>query len=188
MYSSRFLRARKFNFNETKKMIKNCQHWRETVSGIGIDELNNRMDPFDVSSKRCEILVTFDRLWFKYPGREEVFKSWSMYFHKVRSSFHYKHFGLINISVTDRQGQRNIISMYAEAVPYIEQKGRPVNIQFFGGLNLPELYKHVTPEKLVESIIVNADALPREVLPAASRAAGHRVEQSLVIVDLKGFG
>lgn len=75
-----------------------------------------------------------------------------------------------------------------EAVPYIEQKGRPVNIQFFGGLNLPELYKHVTPEMLVESIIVNADALTREVLPAACRAAGRHIGQSLVIVDLKGFG
>ncbi|KAH0831940.1 CRAL-TRIO domain-containing protein [Lanmaoa asiatica] len=130
----RFLRARKFNLNEAKKMMMNCQHWRQTVSGIGIDELNNRMDPFD------------------YPGRDEVFKSWSMYFHKT------------------------------------DKKGRPVNVQFFGGLNLPELYKHVTPEKLVESIIVNADALTREVLPAASRAAGRHVHQSLVIVDLKDFG
>ncbi|KAF8555231.1 CRAL/TRIO domain-containing protein [Imleria badia] len=127
----RFLRARKFNLDESKKMVKNCQHWRQSVSGIGIDELRNRMDPFD------------------YPGREEVFKSWSMYFHK---------------------------------------KGRPVNVQYFGGLNLPELYKHVTPEKLVESIIVNADALTREVLPAASRAAGRRIDQSIVIVDLQGFG
>ena len=74
------------------------------------------------------------------------------------------------------------------AVPYIKQKGRPVNIQFFGGLNLPELYNHVTPEKLVESIIVNADALTREVLPAASREAGRPIDQSLVIVDLKSFG
>lgn len=94
MYSSRFLRARKFNLNETKRMVKNCQHWRQTVSGIGIDELNNRMDPFDVSNKCCEILVVFDHPWSKCPGREEVFKSWSMYFHKVCSSFHYKHFGL----------------------------------------------------------------------------------------------
>jgi hypothetical protein len=74
------------------------------------------------------------------------------------------------------------------AVPYVEQKGRPVNIEFFGGLNLPELYKHITPEKLVESIIVTADALTREVLPAASRAAGRHIEQSVVIVNLEGFG
>ncbi|KAG8214483.1 CRAL-TRIO domain-containing protein [Butyriboletus roseoflavus] len=130
----RFLRARRFNLNETKMMMTKCQHWRQTVSGIGIDELNHRMDPFD------------------YPGRGEVFKSWSMYFHKT------------------------------------DKKGRPVNVQSFSGLNLPELYKHVTPEKLVEFVIVNADALPREVLPAASRAAGRHIWQSLVIVDLKGFG
>ncbi|KAF9220955.1 CRAL/TRIO domain-containing protein [Gyrodon lividus] len=130
----RFLRARKFNLSESKKMIKNCQHWRQTVSGVGIDELSKRLDPFD------------------YPGREEVFKSWSMYFHKT------------------------------------DKKGRPLNIQFFGGLNLPELYKHITPEKHWEAIVVNADSLPREILPAASRAVGHRVEHAFVIVDLNGFG
>ncbi|KAG6376972.1 CRAL-TRIO domain-containing protein [Boletus reticuloceps] len=146
----RFLRARKFNLNESKKMIQNCQHWRKTVSGIGIDELYNRMDPFD------------------YPGREHVFNSWSMSFHKTRSAEH-------------------SINMH-RAVPYVEQKGRPVNIQSFEGLNLPELYKHVAPETVVESVVVNGDALPREVFPAASRAAGRRIEQSLVIVDLKGFG
>ncbi|KIJ17681.1 hypothetical protein PAXINDRAFT_167671 [Paxillus involutus ATCC 200175] len=130
----RFLRARKFNLSESKKMITNCQHWRQTVSGIGIDELSKRLDPFD------------------YPGREEVFKSWSMFFHKT------------------------------------DKKGRPLNVQFFGGLNLPELYKHITPEKHWEAIVVNADALTREILPAASRAVGNRVDHSFVIVDLKGFG
>jgi hypothetical protein len=68
------------------------------------------------------------------------------------------------------------------------QKGRPVNIEFFGGLNLPQLYKHITPEKHWETIIVNAESRPREVLPAASRAAGKHIGQGLVIVDLKGFG
>lgn len=63
-----------------------------------------------------------------------------------------------------------------------------MNVQFFGGLNLPQLYKHVTPEKHWEAIVVNADALTREVLPAASRAAGKHIDQGLVIVDLKGFG
>ncbi|KAG1774794.1 CRAL-TRIO domain-containing protein [Suillus placidus] len=127
----RFLRARKFSLNESKKMLQNCQQWRKTVGGDGIDALYDKLDPYD------------------YPEREEIFKSWSMYFHKA---------------------------------------SRPVNIQFFGGLNLPELYKHVTPEKHWEAIVVNADSLTREVLPAASRAAGKRIHQSIVIVDLKGFG
>ncbi|KAH7909020.1 CRAL-TRIO domain-containing protein [Hygrophoropsis aurantiaca] len=127
----RFLRARKFDINESKKMLKNCQHWRQTVGGVGLDQLYKDLDPYD------------------YPERKEVFKSWSMYFHK---------------------------------------KGRPLNIQFFGGLNLPELYKHITPEKHWHAIVVNADSLIREVLPAASRAAGRPIGQGLVVVDLKGFG
>jgi hypothetical protein len=45
----RFLRARKFNFAQTKTMIQDCQEWRRTVEGVGIDELYKRIDPFDVS-------------------------------------------------------------------------------------------------------------------------------------------
>lgn len=29
-------------------MWKNCQHWRSTVEGVGIDELYRQIDPFDV--------------------------------------------------------------------------------------------------------------------------------------------
>ncbi|KAI5986149.1 CRAL-TRIO domain-containing protein [Pisolithus albus] len=61
----RFLRARKFNLDEAKKMIKGAQQWRKTVAGVGIDELYNQLDIFD------------------YPGREQVFRSWSMFFHKA---------------------------------------------------------------------------------------------------------
>jgi hypothetical protein len=29
-------------------MIQDCQEWRRTVEGVGIDELYRRIDPFDV--------------------------------------------------------------------------------------------------------------------------------------------
>lgn len=45
----RFLRARKFDLVQSKKMIRDCQEWRRTVEGVGIDELYRRIDPFDVS-------------------------------------------------------------------------------------------------------------------------------------------
>lgn len=45
---SRFLRARKFNVKLAKKMLQDCQQWRKTVEGVGIDELYRRIDPFDV--------------------------------------------------------------------------------------------------------------------------------------------
>ncbi|KAG6827834.1 hypothetical protein H0H93_015287, partial [Arthromyces matolae] len=43
----RFLRARKFDLVATKRMLIDCQHWRQTVEGVGIDELYRRIDPFD---------------------------------------------------------------------------------------------------------------------------------------------
>ena len=46
---SRFLRARKLNLRDSKKMFADCQEWRKTVEGVGIDELYRILDPFDVS-------------------------------------------------------------------------------------------------------------------------------------------
>lgn len=63
-----------------------------------------------------------------------------------------------------------------------------MNIEFFGGCNLPELYKHITPEKHWEGIVVTADLLTREILPSASRAAGRQIDGAFVIVNLEGFG
>lgn len=44
----RFLRARKFDLKQAKKMVTDCQRWRWTVEGVGIDRLYDRIDPFDV--------------------------------------------------------------------------------------------------------------------------------------------
>jgi len=44
----RFLRARKYDLVQAKKMFQDCQHWRKTVYGVGIDKLYDQMDPFDV--------------------------------------------------------------------------------------------------------------------------------------------
>ncbi|KAH9950542.1 CRAL/TRIO domain-containing protein [Amylocystis lapponica] len=130
----RFLRARHFDVKQATAMWSNCQEWRSTVEGVGIDELYKQLDPFD------------------YPERDKVFECWPLWFHK-----------------TDKQG-------------------RPLNIHSFGGINMPELYKHVTPERFWKTIVVNCESLTREVLPASARAAAHAVHGTFVIVDLKGFG
>lgn len=44
----RFLRARQFNLQQSTKMLSDCQNWRKTAGGVGIDELYRRTDPFDV--------------------------------------------------------------------------------------------------------------------------------------------
>ncbi|TFY52587.1 hypothetical protein EVG20_g10489, partial [Dentipellis fragilis] len=127
----RFLRARNFSVQQSKRQIYECLEWRRTCEGVGIDELYRSLDPYN------------------YPEREDVFKCWPMWFHK---------------------------------------KGRPLNVHFFGGINMPELYKSVSPERHWQTVLVNAESLTREVLPAASASAGQHVDQTFVVVDLKGFG
>ncbi|KII93920.1 hypothetical protein PLICRDRAFT_409657 [Plicaturopsis crispa FD-325 SS-3] len=130
----RFLRARKYDLKESKKMWAECIEWRRTVEKVGIDELYRQTDPWD------------------YPERQAVFKCWPLWFHKT------------------------------------DKKGRPLNIHSLGGLDLPTLYAQMTPERHWHTMLVNAESLTREVLPASSRAAGRCVDQVFVIVDLKGFG
>ncbi|KAJ7212129.1 CRAL-TRIO domain-containing protein [Mycena pura] len=68
-----------------------------------------------------------------------------------------------------------------------DKKERPVNIHTFGGVDFPKLYQTCTPERHLQSLIVNCDCLTREVLPASSRLAGRPIGTVLVIVDLQGF-
>ncbi|KAH9854652.1 CRAL/TRIO domain-containing protein [Lenzites betulinus] len=79
----RFLCARSFNLKQATVMWKNCQHWRNTVEGVGIDELYRQIDPFD------------------YPEREHVFNCWPLYFHKVDKKgrpLNFHHLGGINLT------------------------------------------------------------------------------------------
>lgn len=56
----RFLRARKFDLAQSKKMFADCQHWRKTVEGIGIDKLYSETDPFDVGATYLVFIVYSD--------------------------------------------------------------------------------------------------------------------------------
>jgi len=69
-----------------------------------------------------------------------------------------------------------------------DKQGRPLNIQTFGNVDLNKLYNHCTPERHWQTVIVNAESLLREVLPAACRKEGKEVEGALFIIDLQGFG
>ncbi|KAH9840527.1 CRAL-TRIO domain-containing protein [Rhodofomes roseus] len=68
-----------------------------------------------------------------------------------------------------------------------DKEGRPVSIQHYGAVNIPELYKHITPERFWWYVVTMAESIPREIIPTASRAAGHQVDGTFLIVDLKGY-
>ncbi|PCH34529.1 CRAL/TRIO domain-containing protein [Wolfiporia cocos MD-104 SS10] len=68
-----------------------------------------------------------------------------------------------------------------------DKAGRPLSIQHYSGVNMPELYKLITPERFMQYIIVTTESIPREIFPTASRAAGRQVEGESLVADLKGF-
>lgn len=70
-------------------MLENCQKWRQTVEGVGLDALYDEIDPFDVSPSflsRSDCSVQLFSTAFKYPEREIVFKYWPLWFHKAGHS------------------------------------------------------------------------------------------------------
>ena len=101
----RFLKARGYNASHAKQMVLDCIQWRRTVEDVGIEELYRRIDPFDVRSALlypltptcplpapfprdlCEHVPDFLSFSFivQFPGREDIFESWPMGFHKVRT-------------------------------------------------------------------------------------------------------
>jgi len=68
-----------------------------------------------------------------------------------------------------------------------DKKGRPINIQRFGQMDINALYEEITPERQWKAFLVNCDALTREIFPGCTRAKGETVNTTYSIIDLKGF-
>jgi len=67
-------------------MIIDCQNWRRTVEGVGIDELHRKIDPFDVRTFNSLVEPqAVLKSWKQYPERQIVFNYWPLWFHKVRT-------------------------------------------------------------------------------------------------------
>ncbi|KAK4056233.1 cytosolic factor, phosphatidylinositol/phosphatidylcholine transfer protein [Microbotryomycetes sp. JL221] len=69
-----------------------------------------------------------------------------------------------------------------------DKDGRPVYIEQLGKLDLKELYKHTTPERQIQSLVVEYEKFQRDRLPVCSEISGHLIETSCSIMDLKGIG
>ena len=69
----------------------------------------------------------------------------------------------------------------------LPKKGRPINIQSLGGIDASGLANVISPEDHWKAIIVTAESLVREVLPASSYQAGRVIDDIFIIIDLAGF-
>ncbi|KAF8501552.1 CRAL-TRIO domain-containing protein [Russula emetica] len=164
----RFLKARGYNASQAKQMILDCIQWRRTVEDVGIEELYRSIDPFD------------------FPGRQCVFESWPMGFHKTDKlgrPIHIQSFGAISSKrlyqhITSQEHWRtvlvNIEAVLAEVFPAASAAaGRPIRqaliivdlkgfglSQFWAFKSIARRFFHVSqnyyPETMGQLIIINA--------------------------------
>ncbi|KAI9509811.1 CRAL-TRIO domain-containing protein, partial [Russula earlei] len=164
---TRFLKARGYSASQAKQMILDCIHWRRTVEDVGIEELYRQIDPFD------------------FPGREGVFESWPMGFHKLGRPIHIQSFGAISPKrlyqhITPQEHWRtvlvNIEALLAEVLPAASAAaGRPIRqalvivdlrgfglSQFWAFKSIARRFFDVSqnyfPETMGQLIIINAPA------------------------------
>ncbi|KDE08705.1 hypothetical protein MVLG_01161 [Microbotryum lychnidis-dioicae p1A1 Lamole] len=69
-----------------------------------------------------------------------------------------------------------------------DKDGRPLYIEQLGKLDLKKLYEVTTPERQMQSLVVEYEKFQRDRLPVCSALAGHLIETSCTIMDLKGVG
>lgn len=66
-------------------------------------------------------------------------------------------------------------------------EGRPVYIEELGAVNITEMYKITTQERMLKNLVWEYEAFTTYRLPACSRKAGTLIETSCTILDLKGI-
>jgi hypothetical protein len=74
-----------------------------------------------------------------------------------------------------------------ETIP-TKQDGRPVYIEKLGKIDLNQMYKITTADRMLKNLVCEYEKLADPRLPACSRKAGKLLETCCTVMDLKGVG
>ncbi|KZT33274.1 hypothetical protein SISSUDRAFT_1011154 [Sistotremastrum suecicum HHB10207 ss-3] len=100
-----------------------------------------------------------------------------------------KEFGVDEIVKSfDFKEKQEVDKFYPQYYHKMDKDGRPIYIERLGQLNVNELWKITTQDRLIKRLVLEYEKFLTERLPACSRAVGHPVETSCTILDLKGVG
>ncbi|GAA5871907.1 hypothetical protein JCM8547_003301 [Rhodosporidiobolus lusitaniae] len=88
----------------------------------------------------------------------------------------------------DYKEKAAVDKLYPRFYHKTDKDGRPLYIEQLGKLDLNELYKVTTPERQMQSLVVEYEKFQRDRLPICSELAGHLIETSCTVMDLKGVG
>ncbi|KAI7949646.1 hypothetical protein MJO28_008467 [Puccinia striiformis f. sp. tritici] len=158
----RFLRARKFNIQASKRMITQCLQWRHQFEGIGIDGLYQELDPFD------------------FPNRDQVFKYWPIYFHRTDKQgrpVNIQMFGSFNLNklyaVIDKETHFKVLVANCEALtreilPACSHRNQQIHLQ-------------KSPESIPPPLPTDSPT------PSPTSTNPLAITNAFCILDLKGF-
>ncbi|KAL1922951.1 uncharacterized protein VTP21DRAFT_9327 [Calcarisporiella thermophila] len=68
-----------------------------------------------------------------------------------------------------------------------DRMGRPIYIEHLGSIDLNEMFKITTEERMIKHFVIGYEQLNSERFPACSAKAGRHIEQCFTILDLKGI-
>ncbi|ODV58971.1 phosphatidylinositol/phosphatidylcholine transfer protein SEC14 ASCRUDRAFT_38263 [Ascoidea rubescens DSM 1968] len=80
-----------------------------------------------------------------------------------------------------------VASFYPQYYHKVDKDGRPIYIEELGSVNITEMYKITTQERMIKNLIWEYESFQKYRLPACSRRSGYLIETSCTIMDLKGI-
>ncbi|CDR40672.1 CYFA0S05e03114g1_1 [Cyberlindnera fabianii] len=80
-----------------------------------------------------------------------------------------------------------VAKYYPQYYHKTDKEGRPLYIEELGKVNLTEMYKITTQERMLKNLVWEYESFVKFRLPACSRQQGYLVETSCTIMDLKGI-
>lgn len=99
-----------------------------------------------------------------------------------------KEFGVDTIFEDFHYDEKPIVAKYYPQYYHKTDKdGRPVYIEELGSVNITEMYKITTQERMLKNLVWEYESFVRFRLPACSRKVDYLVETSCTILDLKGI-
>lgn len=99
-----------------------------------------------------------------------------------------KTYGTNSILEDFHYAEKPIVAKYYPSYYHKTDKdGRPVYVEELGSINISEMYRITSQERMLKNLVWEYESFTKYRLPACSRKAGCLVETSCTILDLKGI-
>ena len=97
--------------------------------------------------------------------------------------------GVENLVVNfDYKERGQVFKYYPQYYHKTDKDGRPLYIEQLGKINLTELRKITTDERMLSNLVVEYEKVADPRLPACSREKGHLLETCCTLLDASGVG